>query len=191
MANANSQSLLDYLMVAPPGLPTERTTRARNTTNASYDYTDINTVDEWRDFTYPEIVQRWGSLLQQVQIASEPMPTSPPQPINAESAFYARFNTYIQSRLRRALRAGFQHLAPQLPTLKLTPISVDVGEAAQVINQFRPDIALYEAGTPPGTSPNRCPGDLKVSWNGNPTGELQRSRFTPNIYRFCHKSTST
>lgn len=107
-------------------------------------------------------MQRYGTLLQQVQIASEPMPNSPPQSINTEPMFAVRFTTYIQSRLRRALRAGFQHLASQLDNLHLTPIAVDIGDAAQIINNFRPDIAFIRAGSTLNFSPNRCPGDLKV-----------------------------
>lgn len=161
---ANTQSLLDYLMVAPPGLPTGNTKKTPNTTNDQYNWRQINSVGEWPEFTYAHIIQRHGAMLQQAQIASEPMPNSPPQPINTEPMFAVRFAIYIQSRLRRALRAGFQHLEPQLADLHLTSITVDIGDAAQIINQFRPDIAFFRAGSTPNTSPNRCPGDLKVSW---------------------------
>ncbi|EGE86476.2 hypothetical protein BDDG_09421 [Blastomyces dermatitidis ATCC 18188] len=89
-------------------------------------------------------MQLYGTLLQQVQIENEPMPNSPPQPINTEPIF--------------------QHLAPQLANLHLTLITVDIGDAAQIINNFRPDIAFFRAGSTLNSSPNRCPGDLKVSW---------------------------
>ncbi|OJD21716.1 hypothetical protein ACJ73_06940, partial [Blastomyces percursus] len=121
-------------------------------------------VSRWSEFTYAHIFQRYGNLLQQTQIAGEPMPDSPPQPINTQPMFAVRFTTYVQSRLRRALRAGFQHIAPQLANLRLTPIIVDIGDAAQIINNFRPDIAFFRAGSTLNSSPNRCPGDLKVSW---------------------------
>ncbi|KAL2359619.1 hypothetical protein RJZ56_007527 [Blastomyces dermatitidis] len=101
---------------------------------------------QWSEFTYAHIMQLYGTLLQQVQIENEPMPNSPPQPINTEPMFAVRFTTYVQSRLRRALRSSFQHLAPQLANLHLTPITVDI------------------AGSTLNSSPNRCPGDLKVSW---------------------------
>ena len=64
------------------------------------------------------------------------MPNSPAQPINIEPIFATRFNTYIQSRLRRALRAGFQRLAPQLANMRLTPIMVDIDDAATIINNY-------------------------------------------------------
>lgn len=48
--------------------------------------------------------------------------------------------------------------------LHLTPITIDIGDAARIIDNFRPDIAFFEAGSTLNSSPNRCPGDLKVSW---------------------------
>ncbi|KKZ68117.1 hypothetical protein EMCG_06227 [[Emmonsia] crescens] len=140
---ANNQTLLDYLMVAPPGIPTENTNKTPNTTNSHYSYRDITGVTPWPEFTYAHIMQHYANVLQQTQIESESMPNSPVPAIKTESMFAFRFNTYIQNRLRRALRAGFQHLAPQLSNMDLTPMTT---------------------GSPLGTSPNRCPGDLKVSW---------------------------
>ncbi|KAK2809755.1 hypothetical protein FQN50_003600 [Emmonsiellopsis sp. PD_5] len=161
---ANPQRLLDYLMVAPPGLPTQETNKTSNTTNDQYNWRQINSVGPWSEFTYASIIQHYGTLLQQVQVTCEPMPDSPAQAINTEPMFAMRFNTYVQSQLRRALRAGFQHLAPQLANLHLTCITVDIGDAAQIINNFRPDIAFFRDGSTLNSSPNRCPGDLKVSW---------------------------
>ncbi|EDN02432.1 predicted protein [Histoplasma mississippiense (nom. inval.)] len=135
-AMANNQALLSYLMVAPPALPIQNTNKTPNTTNPNYSWGDINNVGQWAGFTYAHIMQRYGTLLQQAQIESEPMPNSPPQPINTEPMFALRFNTYIQSRLRRALRAGFQPLAPQLANLHLTPITVDIGDAATIIDNY-------------------------------------------------------
>jgi hypothetical protein len=161
---ANNQRLLDFLMVAPPGLPTEETNKTPNTTNDQYNWRQINSVGQWSEFTYTRIIQRYGTVLQQAQVASEPMPNSPPQPINTEPMFAVRFTTYIQSRLRRALRAGFQQLLPQLASQHLTSITVDIGDAAAIIDNFRPDIAFFRDGSTLNSSPNRCPGDLKVSW---------------------------
>ncbi|KAK2768361.1 hypothetical protein FQN54_000215 [Arachnomyces sp. PD_36] len=161
---ADHQTLLNYLMVAPPSLPTQNTNKTPNTTNPNYDWGDINSVGQWPEFTYTHIMHHYGILLQQAQIASEPMPNSPPQPINTESMFAVRFTTYIQSRLRRALRVGFQHLASQLVDLHLSSITVDIGDAATIIDNYRPDIAFFRADSALNCSSNRCPGDLKVSW---------------------------
>ncbi|KAK2805598.1 hypothetical protein FQN50_006113 [Emmonsiellopsis sp. PD_5] len=158
------QTLLDYLMVAPPGLPTEETNKTPNTTNDQYNWRQINSVNVWHEFTYAHIIQRYGHFLQQVLIESEPMPNSPPEAIKTEPMFANSFAIYLQSRLRRALRAGFQHLAPQLTTLHLTPLKIGIGDAAQIIDNFRPDITLFQASSALGSSPNCCPGDLKVSW---------------------------
>ncbi|OJD10961.1 hypothetical protein AJ78_08161 [Emergomyces pasteurianus Ep9510] len=123
-------------------------------------------------------MQRYGTLLQQAQIASEPMPNSPPQSINTKSMFALRFDIYIQSRLRHALRAG--SLAPQLPNLHLTPTTVNIGDAATIIDNYRPDIAFFQAGSPLNSSPNRCPGDLKVSWKW---GSGYRTSLDPGDHR--------
>lgn len=160
---ANTQTLLNYLAVAPPGLSTQETNKTPNTTNDRYSWRDINSVGYWAELTYAHIIHRYGHLLQ-VQIASEPMPNSPAQPINTEPMFAVRFTTYIQSRLRRALRTSFQQLTPQIANLQLTPITIDIGDGARIIDNFRPDIAFFQAGSTLNTSPNRCPGDLKVSW---------------------------
>ncbi|KMW69168.1 hypothetical protein BDDG_13333 [Blastomyces dermatitidis ATCC 18188] len=143
-AMANNQALLNFLTVAPPALPTQNTNKTPNTTNPNYSWGDINSVASTN-------CERTNAKL-------------PPQPINTEPMFALRFNTYIQSRLRRALRAGFQPLAPQLANLHLTPITVDIGDAATIIDNYRPDIAFFQAGSALNSSPNRCPGDLKVSW---------------------------
>ncbi|QSS63834.1 hypothetical protein I7I51_00894, partial [Histoplasma capsulatum] len=131
---ANAQTVLDYLRVAPPGLTTEETNKTPNTTNGNYSWRDINNVGDWSEFTYAHVMQRYGNLLQSAQIAGEPMPNSPPQSINTEPMFAVRFTTYIQS------------------------------DAAQIIDNFRPDIAFFQADSTLNSSPNRCPGDLKVSW---------------------------
>ena len=149
--------------MAPPGLTTKEMNKTHNTTNNRYSWRDINSVDHWAKFTYAQITHRYGNLLQ-VQIGSEPMPNSPAQPINTEPMFAVHFTTYIQSRLRHALRAGFQHLVPQMANLQHTPITADIGDAAQIIDNFRPDVAFFRTGSTLNSSPNRCPGDLKVSW---------------------------
>ncbi|QSS61136.1 hypothetical protein I7I51_03308 [Histoplasma capsulatum] len=141
---ANTQRLLDYLMVAPPGLPMEETNKTSNMTNDQYNWRQINSVGQWSEFTYTHIMQLYGTLLQQVQIENESMLNSPPQFINTELMF--------------------AHLAPQLANLHLTPITVDIGDAAQIINNFHSDITFFQASSTLNSSPNRCPEDLKVSW---------------------------
>ncbi|ODH53476.1 hypothetical protein GX48_00307 [Paracoccidioides brasiliensis] len=159
----NSQRLLDYLGEAPPGFPTNSTTKTPNTTNDQYSWRQINSVGQWSEFIYVRIIQRYGTLLHQVRVVREPIPYSPPQPINTELMFAVRFASYVQGRLRHALRAGLQNPAPQLANMNLTPITVDTGDASQITNRLRPDISFFRAGSTPSSSPNRCPGCLKVS----------------------------
>jgi hypothetical protein len=68
------------------------------------------------------------------------------------------------SRVRRALRAGFEHLAPELQARRLSPVTFDGGGAAALVDQFRPDTAYVVVGGDYATSANRGPGNLKVSW---------------------------
>ncbi|OAX83676.1 hypothetical protein ACJ72_01965 [Emergomyces africanus] len=113
--------------------------------------------------TVLDYLRRYGNLLQLAQIAGESMSNSPSQSINTELMFAVCFTTYIQSRLCRALQASFQHIAPQLENLQLTSITTDIGDAVQIIDNFRPDIAFFQANNTLNFSLNHCPGDLKVS----------------------------
>ncbi|EGE79241.2 hypothetical protein BDDG_02179 [Blastomyces dermatitidis ATCC 18188] len=144
---ANAQTVIDYLRVAQLGLTTEETNKMPNTTSGGYSWRDINNVGDC-----------------QHRLRANQMPNSPPQSIKTELMFAVCFTTYIQSQLRRALRASFQHLASQLANLHLTPITIDIGDPAQIIDNFQPDIAFFQADSTLNSSPNRCPGDLKVSW---------------------------
>ncbi|KAE8153529.1 hypothetical protein BDV25DRAFT_127188 [Aspergillus avenaceus] len=138
---ADTQTLLDYLSVAPPSLPTGETNRTPNTTNEQYNWMQIRSIGVWPEFNYAQILQQYGHVLQ-AQINREPMPDSPPQEIRTEPMFANRFATYVDNRLRRALRTGFRELTHQLDTLRLTPLTVDLGDAAQIIDNFRPDLAF-------------------------------------------------
>ncbi|KAJ5707371.1 hypothetical protein N7488_007172 [Penicillium malachiteum] len=68
------------------------------------------------------------------------------------------------TRVRHALRAGFEQLFPDLGILQLSEITIDGGESARIIDQFRPDAAFIVVGASLSTGVNRAPGDLKVSW---------------------------
>lgn len=52
---ANTQTLMDYLMVAPLRLSTEETNKTPNTTNDQYSWRQINSVSQWSEFTYAGI----------------------------------------------------------------------------------------------------------------------------------------
>ncbi|KAK2749726.1 hypothetical protein FQN55_002962 [Onygenales sp. PD_40] len=162
---AATQSLLAYLETeAPPRLPTENTVTGPNTTNMNYEYRDITQISVWPEFNYSLILQQYGTDLDTLQIVSNPMPTSPPRAIRDESLFHNRFCEYILPRMRKALRGGFEQLGPQLPALQLTPVAFDGGSAADLVLNFKPDMAFVAVNSTVGSGKNRCPGDLKVSW---------------------------
>ncbi|OJZ90500.1 hypothetical protein ASPFODRAFT_424390 [Aspergillus luchuensis CBS 106.47] len=157
-----SQTLLQYLSVALPAIPVGGTAPSRNTSNPRYGAEDITQVLSWTDFNYSTIIQHYGHILNTRQIRRDPF-LSPPASIRDEPYFHTRFAELVVPRIRRALRAGFEQLAPELPARRLSPVTFDGGSAADIIDQFHPDTAYVVVGS--GTSnANRAPGDLKVSW---------------------------
>ncbi|KAJ5790108.1 uncharacterized protein N7518_007119 [Penicillium psychrosexuale] len=71
---------------------------------------------------------------------------------------------WVLPRIRRSLRAGFEHLVPELLQRQLSAVTFDGGPAAALIDQFKPDTAFVVVGGNYLTNTNRAPGDLKVSW---------------------------
>ncbi|KAJ6178154.1 hypothetical protein N7519_008615 [Penicillium mononematosum] len=151
----SNQTLLQYLSIALPAVPVQRTAPSRKTTNPRYDVS-------WPNFNYTTIVQRYGGILNSKQIVSDPFP-SPPAAIRDKPHFLWRFGDLLQPRVRRALRAGFEELAPQLQQLNLVPVSFDTGSSAAYIKQFRPDTAFFSLGDTFANTKNRAPGVLNVS----------------------------
>ncbi|QSS64001.1 hypothetical protein I7I51_01062 [Histoplasma capsulatum] len=115
---ANNQTLLNYLMVAPPALPTPNTNKAPNTRNPNYNWGDTNSVALTLTSGVDCIVR--------CELASSPL--------------HLILQTCFLLLLRVILM--MQQLSSTLPT----------------------DIAFFQAGSESNSSPNRCPGDLKVSW---------------------------
>ena len=153
----SNQSLLQYLSIALPAVPVQGTAQSRNTTNPNPRY-DVS----WPEFNYTTILQRYGDILNSKQIESDPFP-SPPPAIRDKPHFLYRFGELVHPRVRRALRAGFEELAPQLQQLNLVPVFFDGAGSAAYIEQVRPDTAFFSLGD---TSPhikNRAPGVLSVS----------------------------
>ncbi|EFW22733.1 conserved hypothetical protein [Coccidioides posadasii str. Silveira] len=155
---ANQISLLTYLQNALPAIPTNAPpVPGPNTTNGAYNANDIQTTAVWNGFNLNILLPAFQNLLAQVHLMPDPMPASPPRPITAENAL----------RMRRALRAAFDHLGLANQLNGLTPVSFDVGESAEIIDGFKPDTAYFEVALPAGTGPNRAPGDIKPSWKWN------------------------
>ncbi|CAG8905984.1 unnamed protein product [Penicillium egyptiacum] len=95
------------------------------------------------------------------------MPTSPPRVITAENPLRGKVSEYVIPRVRRGLRAGFQHLTVRNQMHGMTTVLFDLGEHAKVIDYFKPDTAYFALNLPGGTSWNRAPRDIKPSWKWN------------------------
>ncbi|KAK9234130.1 hypothetical protein V1525DRAFT_79617 [Lipomyces kononenkoae] len=102
---------------------------------------------------------------------------SPPPPLKDEPTFHFRFSDLVMTRVRRALRAGFEELAPELGTRRLSEVTLDGGGSANTIGQFKPDTAFILVGVSLTTGANRAPGDLKVSWKWH--SSMRFSQSTP------------
>ena len=161
-----TQSLLQCLSTALPAIRTQETTVSRNTTNPRYGADDITSIVPWAEFNYGTIIQQYGAVLSAKQIRPDPF-TSPPAAIRDEPQFQIRFTELVLPRIRRALRAGFEQLGPELHARQLSAITFDGGSAAALIDQFKPDTAYIVVGGSYAHGANRGPGDLKVSWKWN------------------------
>ncbi|ODM15764.1 hypothetical protein SI65_08998 [Aspergillus cristatus] len=169
-----TQPLLHYLSVPLPTIGQQDTVPGRNTMNLRYGPDDISEVVPWPEFSYDTIIHRYGVVLNQQQIQPDPF-DFPPRPIRDEPMFTLRCSDLIFNRIRRALHATFQFLRPQLNVLRLSEVSLDGGSSAEIIDQFRPDIAFSVIGGSYATNPNRAPGDLKVSWKWRSSMHFERN----------------
>jgi len=91
------------------------------------------------------------------------MPLSPRKPINAENTIENRVSELVHTLIRRGLRAGFATLVGANRMCRLTAVSFDVGEAAQITGWFIPDLSFF-VDNQFGTGWNRVLGDAKPSW---------------------------
>jgi hypothetical protein len=98
MAN-QTQTLLQYLSVALPTIPTQGTTPGPNTTNPQYDADDLTQVVPWPEFSYSTIIQRYGQVLNMKRIRPDPF-MSPPAPLKDEPTFHLRFADLVMTRVR-------------------------------------------------------------------------------------------
>ncbi|KAJ9259421.1 hypothetical protein DTO207G8_984 [Paecilomyces variotii] len=164
MAN-NTVSLMVYLQHALPAIPTNPPPHpGRNTTNTADEADDISGIAVWHGFNLQTIIHRYGNILGQTHLPPDPMPTSPPRAITAGNALRSKIYEYVFPRVRRGLRAAFNTLTATNQMNGLTSVSIDVGEAAKIIENYKPDTAYFALALPAGTSWNRAPGDIKPSW---------------------------
>ncbi|KAL1995195.1 hypothetical protein VTN49DRAFT_1382 [Thermomyces lanuginosus] len=108
---ANLISLLEYLQVRPPEVPVINQGQSRqNTANKSYNHRNISFIGSWDDFNLDTIMNQYGQLLTQAQIEPDRMPASSPPPITSENSLRRRCAFYLEARVRRSLRRGFEQL---------------------------------------------------------------------------------
>ncbi|KAE8133851.1 hypothetical protein BDV38DRAFT_257236 [Aspergillus pseudotamarii] len=162
---ANQVSLLAYLQHGPPRIPIiEQGQSTDNTTNTRYSADDITYVGHWATFNLNTILHQHQAVLTNSRREDEAMPLSPPQAINSEPGLRQRFSFYMNQRVRRALRSGFDFLTTNNQLANRTVVDFGEGNLAQLIEQFTPDTAYYDPLLPAPTRPNRVPGDLKPSF---------------------------
>lgn len=171
----------------------------QNTRSRAYNADQIKSVQDWTDFNLQTIMSRFGAVLADTRIAHDPFPDSPPMPISAENTVAHRITTYLGSRIRRSIRAGFQHMAATNSLGNHRPVVIDVGNEADEVDNHTPDFALFEAHLPPGSRPNHLPGDAKPSykwrsvWRGFETDSIPEKEYRQvlsqvNFYMKQHKA---
>ncbi|KAA8641648.1 uncharacterized protein ATNIH1004_011784 [Aspergillus tanneri] len=192
-------TLLAYLQHGPPTLPVIDQGQSKdNTTNLKYSADDITYVGHWATFNLNTILQQHQGMLRNSRIENEPMPSSPPQAINSEVGLRQRFVFYLNSRVRRSLRNGFNYMVTNNLLGNRTVVDFGEGNLAQIIDLFTPDTAYYDPLLPAPTRPNRVPGDLKPSFKWsldlrNSSSPYERRQFKQalsqvNYYMKQHKT---
>lgn len=163
-----SVSLLEYLQGGPPALEVlwNESSSTDNTSNPRYNYRDIRSVDHWKTFNLATIMAKYGNVLYAAALPPDPMPASPPRAVNSEMCLRNRFTQYLDPKVRRSLRAGFQWLRDERRINGHSVLSFGEGSQAMVYEGFTPDTAYFEEnrGSRPDNRPNRAPGDLEPSW---------------------------
>lgn len=165
---ANQVTLMAYLQRGLPAITVnEPTNPGGNTTNSAYEADDIQDVRHWTQFNITSVRQRYQNVLTATTLPLDPFPTSPPHGINSETGVRARIIETVNPRVRRGLRAIFNQLHTTGQLDGLTPLSLDIGEAATTPNGFKPDIAYFVVGLAVGAGSNRAPGDVKPGYKWN------------------------
>lgn len=86
--------------------------------------------------------------------------------MGSEDLIRDKIAEHVFPRVRRALRAAFDHLSSTNQLNGRTRLSFGGGPYAQLIMNYRPDTAYFDEALP-GTSLNRAPGDIKPSFKWN------------------------
>lgn len=109
-------------------------------------------------------MNQYGQLLTEAQIEPDPMPASPPPPITSENSLRRRCAFYLEAKVRRPLRRGFEWLEASGELGNWSVVSFGEGDLAQTPDNFVPDTAYFRPDLPARTRQNRAPGELKPSY---------------------------
>ncbi|KAK2766640.1 hypothetical protein FQN54_005951 [Arachnomyces sp. PD_36] len=161
-------TLMDFLQAGLPALPAHAPPNpGPNTTNLRYGFKDIQSIGTWDAFNLNNLLQRYQHLFNQVRLDRVPISTSPVSALGSEDVIRDKIAEHAFPRVRKALRAAFQHLHAANQLNGRTSLSFGGGSYAQVINGYRPDTAYYDPAQTFGASLNRAPGDIKPSFKWN------------------------
>ncbi|KAJ2977820.1 hypothetical protein NQ176_g4158 [Zarea fungicola] len=165
MANFPNMTLVQFLQRDPdPFQHYHRDQSDSTTSNARYQIAAVRNILPWPEFSLGHIVNQFGALLNNVQVAGDAHPITPPPFFAAEDYLREIISIYADRPVRRALTQTFQHLAraPGNQMRGRTPITLGSGSLAKLIDKYAPDRAFYEV--PAEESINRLPGEIKPSW---------------------------
>lgn len=153
----NDISLLAYLQIAPNELRVEYYGQPTdNTSNSHYGHQQLQQqLSVWQDFYFDTMWQEYSQLLKQARIERPRCNTTPPGIIGEETSLRLRVAEHIKTPIRRALRATFSDLDTNGALEQhITVVSIDIGDCAQIIEEFRADLGFIGLGQDPYTRPN-------------------------------------
>lgn len=159
-------TLMSYLQYGPARLPLLPPPRIKSLSSVdmTYSHSFIESLSPWSNFNIHTVMQQYGPLLDAVTIENEYVPNSPPGTVNSQNVLRSHLAECIHPRIRRSLRAAFQHKA-QFPALQdLTTLSFSVGQSAMRLGKLRPDFAYFDPTRNAAIASNRAPGLIKPSW---------------------------
>ncbi|KAM3456698.1 hypothetical protein MY3296_001653 [Beauveria thailandica] len=165
IANMTTMTLMEFLQNDPRTFRHYNRGQSDNTTsNSTYQVAGVNTFLPWPQFSLGNIMNQFGGLLNNVRIASDAHPATPPPRFAAEDCLREVIAMYADRPVRRALARTFAHIAasPGNPLAGRTEITLGAGSSAVLVGGFVPDRAMYDPHVD--DSINRLPGEIKPSW---------------------------
>ncbi|XHF97526.1 hypothetical protein AWENTII_001111 [Aspergillus wentii] len=127
-----------------------------------YNPTAITTTTPWTDFTLTTILARYGDVLRNARIQSDPFASSPPRSILCYSVLRARVWDFVHPRVRRGLRCGIEYLSTDGEQAGMVPLCFDID--ADDKKAHTPDAGYFDSRALVGEAPNRAPGVYVPSW---------------------------